>query len=50
MTPSIPFTPAQAGTECLGNKGCGLSFVQIAPVVQRAKTWVPAYAGKSGLV
>ena len=48
MTRLLPLIPAEAGTQCFGDKRRGLGFAKKAAVRQMAQTWVPASAGMSG--
>jgi hypothetical protein len=50
MTSSTPFIPAEAGTQCFGNKVCDLHSMKRATGYQMAQTWVPASAGMNGVV
>jgi hypothetical protein len=47
MTRLLPLIPAEAGTQCFGDKRRVLGFVKKAVVRPMAQTWVPASAGMS---
>ena len=48
MTRLLPLIPAEAGTQCFGDKRRVPGFADKAAVRQMAQTWVPASAGMSG--
>jgi hypothetical protein len=48
MTSFFPLIPAEAGTQCFGDKRRVPGFADKAAVRQMAQTWVPASAGMSG--
>ena len=48
MSNNYPLIPAEAGTQCFGDKRRVPGFACKAAVRQIAQTWVPASAGMSG--
>ena len=48
MTALLPLIPAEAGTQCFGDKRRVLGCTYKAAARQTAQTWVPASAGMSG--